>query len=144
MKQRLKETSIALEVDVSEDLPPLRARGHELTQVLQNLVNNARAALDERFPCWDPAKRLSFRAERVPGDAASPSGYVRIAVADKGVGIPEENLSRIFVPFFTTKPHGTGLGLAIAKEIVQAHGGKIEVQSRVGEGTTFSFTIPVF
>lgn len=144
MKQRLKENSIALEVDVPEDLPPLRARGHELTQVLQNLINNARQALDQRFPRWDPSKKLSFRAERVDADAASPQGYVRLEVADKGVGIPAADLPRVFVPFFTTKPQGTGLGLAIAREIVVAHGGRMDVTSTPGEGTVFSFTIPVF
>jgi PAS domain S-box-containing protein len=144
MKQRLKENSIALEVDIPEDLPPLRARGHELTQVLQNLITNARQALNARFPRWDPAKRLSFRARRVDPDAASPQGYVRIDVEDKGCGIPATELSRVFVPFFTTKPQGTGLGLAIAREIVIAHGGHMGVVSEPGSGTTFSFTIPVF
>jgi PAS domain S-box-containing protein len=144
MKQRLKENSIAVEVDVPEDLPPLRARGHELTQVLQNLITNARAALDQRFPRWDPAKRLSFKGSFLPPDAASPTGYVRIEVADRGIGISRENLSKIFVPFFTTKRQGTGLGLAIAKEIVLAHAGKIDVRSSPDEGTVFSFTIPAF
>ncbi len=143
MKQRLKENSIALDVDVPEDLPPLRARGHELTQVLQNLINNARAALDQRYPRWDPAKRISFRGVALPGDAASPAGYVRLEVTDQGVGIPASDLSQVFMPFFTTKPQGTGLGLAISREIVLAHGGRIEVRS-TQEGTTFSLIIPAF
>jgi PAS domain S-box-containing protein len=144
MKQRLKENSIALDVDVPEDLPPLRARGHELTQVLQNLINNARVALDQRYPRWDPAKRLSFRGAALPGDATSPAGYVRLEVTDRGVGIPASDLPKVFTPFFTTKPQGTGLGLAISREIVLAHGGRLEARSTPEEGTTFSLVIPAF
>ncbi len=144
MKQRLKENSIALEVDVPLDLPAMRARGHELTQVLQNLIINARDALNERFPRWDARKKLSFKGEALPPDASSPHGYVRLSVSDGGTGIASADLPRVFVPFFTTKPHGTGLGLAIAREIVVAHGGRIDVKSDPGSGTTFSFEVPVF
>ena len=144
MKQRLKEDSIAIEVDVPEETPPVRARGHELTQVLQNLITNARHALNERFPRWDRAKALSFRARRQPADERSPAGYVRFEVADRGCGISPANLSRVFVPFFTTKSDGTGLGLSISKDIVETHGGQMAVESKPGEGTTVSFTIPVY
>jgi PAS domain S-box-containing protein len=144
LKQRLKEDSIALEVSVPPELPAVRARGHELTQVLQNLITNARAALNDRFPRWERAKVLSLHAERVPPDERAPAGYVRFRVRDAGSGIAPENLSKVFVPFFTTKTDGTGLGLPIAKEIVESHGGAMTVESRPDLGTTISFTVPVY
>ena len=74
-----------------------------------------------------------------------PSGHVRVDVADNGHGIPENVISKIFDPFFTTKDvgKGTGLGLSIAYKIVQEHGGRIEVKSKVGKGTVFSVLLPV-
>jgi signal transduction histidine kinase len=143
-KQRLKEHSIAIDVEIPQDLPAVRARGHELTQVLQHLIANAHLALNARFPRWDPQKRLAFRAARIDGDSAHPSGYVRIEVADKGAGIAPENLPRVFVPFFTTRKDGSGLGLTCTREIVQAHGGKVTITSAPNEGTTVAFTIPAF
>jgi signal transduction histidine kinase len=70
---------------------------------------------------------------------------VQIKIQDNGTGIPEENLSNIFEPFFTTKPvgHGTGLGLSVSYGIIKEHKGKIEVESEVGVGTTFTVTLPV-
>ena len=70
---------------------------------------------------------------------------VEISIIDTGCGIPEENLQRIFDPFFTTKEvgKGTGLGLSISYGIVTAHGGTIEVESRVGTGTTFRIYLPI-
>ncbi len=68
---------------------------------------------------------------------------IRIAVTDTGVGIPPDLLPHIFDPFFTTKEKGTGLGMAIAHRIIEDHLGSIEVSSRVGEGTTFTITLPI-
>jgi signal transduction histidine kinase len=65
-----------------------------------------------------------------------------VRFADTGAGIPEDALDRIFIPFYTTKTKGTGLGLAISQRIVKGHGGTIEVQSRVGEGTEFILRFP--
>ncbi|MEJ2183269.1 MAG: ATP-binding protein [Nitrospirota bacterium] len=70
-------------------------------------------------------------------------GAVEIAVADTGKGIEREEVGKLFVPFYTTKPGGSGLGLAITKGIVEKHGGEVTVQSRVGEGTTVRITLPV-
>jgi len=69
-------------------------------------------------------------------------GYIRILIEDDGRGIPHNVISKIFLPFFTTKTHGTGLGLSLVQKIVLAHNGRIEVQSAEGEGTRFTITLP--
>lgn len=101
-----------------------------LKQLLFNLIINAKQAMP-----FGGTVRLGLR----------PSGtdYVVLDIADTGVGISPDNLKRLFVPFFTTKEEGTGLGLALCYSIVQAHRGRIDVESRVGVGTTFSITLPV-
>jgi signal transduction histidine kinase len=73
------------------------------------------------------------------------SHWVEIKVSDTGCGIPEENLGKLFNPFFTTKPsgQGTGLGLSIVYGIVKMHSGQITIQSKIGQGTTFTITLPV-
>lgn len=73
----------------------------------------------------------------------SCDGFVSIKVKDEGNGIGEEELANIFKPFFTTKSTGTGLGLSHAYEVMEAHGGKIEVESMVGNGTIFNFLLPL-
>src|SRR5437667_185927 len=74
--------------------------------------------------------------------AAAADGGVEIAVADSGPGVPPELRARIFEPFFTTRPRGTGLGLAVARQIVEAHGGRIEVGERTGGGARFTLRLP--
>ena len=68
---------------------------------------------------------------------------VLITVADEGKGIPAENLTNIFRPFFTTKGHGTGLGLSLARRTVESHGGSIDVTSEVGKGSRFAIRLPI-
>ena len=84
--------------------------------------------------------------DRSTSSAVAEQGSVRFAVQDTGEGIPAEFLPRIFDKFFRSpgakRPGGAGLGLAIVREIVTAHGGQIDVQSTVGKGTTFTFTLP--
>jgi signal transduction histidine kinase len=75
--------------------------------------------------------------------AHAHSACLRVSIADTGVGIPEENLLKIFEPLFTTKAKGIGLGLALAQMIVKAHGGAIRVESEVGEGSTFIVLLPL-
>ena len=75
------------------------------------------------------------------GELAS-GRYVKISVEDEGIGIPPENLSRIFDPYFTTKEEGHGLGLAGTYSFIQSHGGYISVESEVGAGTAFTFYVP--
>ena len=68
---------------------------------------------------------------------------MEVSVADTGVGIPDENMDKLFTPLFSTKVKGVGFGLYIVKRLVEAHGGAIAVESKMGEGTTFTFTLPI-
>lgn len=103
-----------------------------LRQAVENLARNAREAMTGQ-----PGARLSVSVERDGGNAV-------IRVADNGPGIPPAKLQTIFQPFVSTKGKGMGLGLAICREIVESHAGRIEVDSAVGEGTTFTVRIPLY
>ena len=123
--------NIKVYVDVPDDLPPIETDRGKLQQILLNLVNNAFQAVDDGC---------------ILEIEASPEGSdkVRIVISDNGCGMPEENLSRIFKPFFTTKEAngGTGLGLAITYGLVKKLHGDITVKSKLREGTTFTITLP--
>ena len=110
--------------------------GHqaELGQVIVNLLNNAIDAVKQEDEKW---VKMSL--------SLLPDGNISLSVEDSGPGVPEEVLSKIFDPFYTTKPagKGTGLGLSISYNIIQKHGGQIQVDSEVGQGTTFRLTLPV-
>jgi signal transduction histidine kinase len=124
------EKSIRLECVVADALPAVTADGGRLLQVLSNLVGNA-------VKFTPKGGRIVIRADPAPGG-------VRFSVGDTGPGIPQEQLSKLFGQFWQANPadrRGIGLGLTIAKGIIDAHGGRIWVESRVGEGTTFYFTI---
>jgi two-component system NtrC family sensor kinase len=112
-------------------LPPVRAIARQLTQVLVNLFINAAHAME-----GGGTLTLSLFAE--------PHQKLSLQINDTGTGIAEADLPRVFEPFFTTKPQGrgAGLGLSIVKDIVGAHGGALTVESTVGEGTTFTLTLP--
>lgn len=114
-----------------EDVPPVRCLPDELNQVWTNLVHNALQAMDHKGTLT-----VGLRRE---GDD------VLVSVGDTGVGIPEEIRERIFDAFFTTKPagEGTGLGLDIVRKIVEKHQGRIELDSEVGVGTTFTVRLPI-
>ncbi|MCZ4304975.1 PAS-domain containing protein [Zoogloeaceae bacterium G21618-S1] len=114
------------------DIPEVECLPSQLNQVFLNLIVNAGHAITE-------SGTISLRTG-VSDDEAE----VWVEVADSGCGIPAENLRRLFDPFFTTKPvgQGTGLGLALSYGIVEKHGGRIDVRSTVGEGTTFRVSIP--
>jgi two-component system NtrC family sensor kinase len=116
----------------SLDLPTIQADPAQLQQVFVNLLNNAAEAMEE-------GGTITLATRPVNGQ------WVEIKVSDTGWGIPEENLGKLFTPFFTTKAlgKGTGLGLSIVYGIIKMHRGQIAVQSQVGQGTTFTVTLPV-
>lgn len=127
---RAEQQGVSLEVRVAPALPAVQADPAGLRTCFLNLVTNALQAMPG-------GGRLELAAEPAPGN------LVQVAVRDTGVGIPESNLEGIFEPYFSTREDGTGLGLAITQRIVQDHGGRVEVASRVGQGTEFRVAFPV-
>ena len=128
------DKKLAFKIDVGSDLPPGRGDGRRLTQVLINLVGNAIKFTD--------AGEVAIKAE-------ANNGSFYVSVRDTGPGISTADQTKLFQEFqqadnaITKKKGGTGLGLAISKRIVEMHGGRIWVDSIVGQGSTFSFTVPV-
>lgn len=123
--------SVDIQLALDRQLPAIEADPAQLKDVFINIIVNAAEAMPS-------GGKLSI--------ATTPAGddWVKVSISDTGCGIPEENLSKIFNPFFTTKQigQGTGLGLAIAYGIVKMHKGQIAVSSQVGVGTTFTVTLP--
>jgi signal transduction histidine kinase len=132
VRLQLEQHDITLAIDVPDDLPPASADHDQIVRVLSNLLVNAMHA---------SSKGAIIRVTGV----SRPDG-VALAVTDFGVGIAPEYLSKIFEPFVrlpNAPPGGSGLGLAISKRIVEAHGGRLTVQSEPGRGSTFTFTLPI-
>jgi len=136
--------SVSCTVDAPPDLPPLLADRGQLETVLVNLATNARDAMPN-----GGVLTLSARPEQVGVDSAASAGvaagaYIRISVADTGVGMAASVLARVTEPFFTTKEpgKGTGLGLAMAKGFVEQSGGSLSIESAEGQGTTIHLRLP--
>jgi len=134
IRGRLQRRGIAVELDFGPS-PKLRCVTTQLGQVMLNLLVNALQAIEAANRPEGGRIRISSR---------NVNGEMLIEVADNGTGISPEHLPKLFDPFFTTKPvgEGTGLGLSISHGIITGHGGRIEVNSRPGEGTTFRIFLP--
>jgi PAS domain S-box-containing protein len=131
MQKPLAADNIRIFTTLAGGLPPVHGDANALHQVLMNLVTNAREAMAGGGEVHVETRPMPERP-----------GWVQLTVVDTGPGIPADTMSRIFDPFFTTKPTGTGLGLSVTYGIVQDHGGRLEVQSPPGEGTTFTLSFP--
>jgi two-component system cell cycle sensor histidine kinase/response regulator CckA len=143
--RRLIGVNISLKVVHGRDLGLVRVDQVQLEQVLINLVVNARDAMPKGGTLTVRTSNLSAREPTRRGTEIIPPGnYILLEVTDTGIGIPAENLERIFEPFFSTKEvgAGTGLGLATVYGIVKQTGGFIAVDSRLGEGSTFAIYLP--
>jgi two-component system, sporulation sensor kinase E len=125
----LDAAGIRVELSLEERAPEILMDQRYIKQAVLNIVKNGISAMPE-------GGTLGVRTE-------SRGGRLRLSISDTGVGIPEENLEKIFEPYFTTKDFGSGLGLTLVYKIVKEHLGDIEVNSKVGEGTTFSLSFPV-
>lgn len=134
MTPKTEERGVDFEVAVDSGIPTMMIDGDQIKQMLINLVSNAIDAI--HHPGGKVTLHAQFRADY---------DDVVIQVTDNGDGIPQENLGKLFTPFFTTKEigQGTGLGLAIAYGIVKMHSGDIRAESELGQWTTFTITLPV-
>lgn len=133
-KPKLDKMKINSILQKDEDIPQIIGDARSLEQALNNLISNARDAMNQKGGTLG-----IFIKRKIQTDSDQ---YINISISDTGAGIPEENLQKIFDPFFTARPGGTGLGLAITKKIIEYHGGKLEVSSFPG-GTTFNVSLPI-
>ncbi len=146
----LSRRGVTLSSALTPDLPHVDGDVGQLQQVFLNLIANALDAMPDAGALRVTTQEVNYEQEyegtgrQTSLLAPSDAGFVEISVADTGRGVAPEYLDRIFEPFFTTKEigKGTGLGLSICRRIVKAHGGKIEVKSELGAGTTFSVLLP--
>ena len=132
VQSELDEQQVRLELEFEAGCD-IVAEKTQIQQVAINLVLNALEAMQQQ-PSATRRLRVSV--------ARTGAGEIGVAVSDTGVGIPEDELERVFVAFQTMKAHGMGMGLAISKTIVEAHGGAISVERNAGCGVTFRFTLP--
>ena len=142
LQREMQKYRISVETDLAEGLPMIPASGNQIQRLLLNLMTNARQAMGE-------GGTLLIRVAPV-NEGGNATDSVELTVRDSGAGIPQDVLPKIFDPFFSTKSGpdesgkgGTGLGLAACKEIIDEHGGKIRVQSSVGQGTAFIIRLPI-
>ncbi|MBN2077954.1 MAG: PAS domain S-box protein [Spirochaetes bacterium] len=126
--------------DFKEGLWPVNVDVGQFSQVIQNLVLNAEQAMPEGGEISITTENIV--AEKDSGIPLKPGNYVRIMVSDSGVGIPAENIPKVFDPYFTTKAGGNGLGLTSTFSIIKRHDGYISVESFPGSGTSFSIYLP--
>ncbi len=131
----MKIKGIKTETDLDENLPDIMGSEDQLQQIFMNLISNAAEAMES-------SKEGELRIETRVADTGRE---VTVRVADTGMGISKDHLSKLFEPFFTTKKKGkgVGLGLSVVYGIIEEHGGSIHVESEVGKGTTFIVTFPV-
>jgi PAS domain S-box-containing protein len=124
-----RKIGVETRTELDTDLPQFFFDPNQIKQVLLNLLQNALQSFESEGTITVATEALEDQ--------------VRIRIRDTGSGIPEEVKENMFNPFFTTRPDGTGLGLAICQQIIHDHGGRIRVDSKVAEGTTFTFTLPL-
>jgi NtrC-family two-component system sensor histidine kinase KinB len=133
LKNQIDAKGATVTLDVHPDLPNIKADANKIIWVLTNLISNA-------LRYTDSGGQIRLSAERI-------DPYIHVSVTDNGAGIPFEVQSKIFDKFVQIKSDkalgGSGLGLTICKEIIRAHGGTIWVDSTLGEGSTFTFTLPI-
>jgi len=131
VQHKLDLGGIQLNLDLAAGLPPAHCDPAQIEQVVLAMVINAIDAMPQEGNLWITTR---LHADSV----------IELVIRDDGIGIPAEHLPHIFEPFYTTKESGgSGLGLAISQNIVERHGGHIEVNSTVGQGTTFKIVLPV-
>jgi PAS domain S-box-containing protein len=139
-KFMLRGSRSRCEYSISPAVWPVEVDAGQISQVINNIVINADHAMPEGGMIRVSLENTSIEHDTQP--PLEPGRYVRITIADDGMGIPKENLGRIFDPYFTTKTKGSGLGLSTARSIVRKHNGHITVESEPGAGTTVRVYLP--
>ena len=125
---------VLVRTQLAEGLPPVQGDRVQLQQVILNLIVNAVQAMSG---VGEGARELQISIDAVPSE-----GGVRVGVRDTGPALSPESLSRLFEPFYTTKPEGMGIGLCICRSIIEAHGGRLWATGCEPRGALFQFTIP--
>ncbi|TGK21820.1 hybrid sensor histidine kinase/response regulator [Leptospira kmetyi] len=140
--QLFKKDMIHIESDLPDSLPEIRCVPQQIQQVVLNLLNNARDALNQKYPKFDSNKIIQLQAKRFDKEGKL---WIQMIVEDRGIGIPPEEAKKIFSPFFTTKKveKGTGLGLSVSTGIIKDHGGELYYESKENEYTRFFINLPV-
>jgi len=133
LEKKMRQLRIRITKSFDDSLPRVRARADQLRQVFLNLIINAQQAIEGDGEIVISTSRYE--------QALQPS--ILVQLKDSGVGIAEDDLTRIFDPFFSTGKKGTGLGLWVTQDIVRQHGGRIEVSSEIGRGTVFNIVLQV-
>ena len=134
IKTEAKQKELTIEATLADDLPTVTVDKEQMKQVFINILLNAIQAT--------PEKGTILVATRKIVKSNGGPGFVQVEISDTGIGIPEEELDKIFTPFFTTRAKGSGLGLAISHQIIQEHEGTIDVKSVDKKGTTFIINLP--
>jgi signal transduction histidine kinase len=132
---KLKNSDIYPVMSLADDHPPVEGDRKQLAQVLLNLMLNAIEAM--------PQGGTLTICSTVTVNPESRQEFLQLIIKDTGHGIPEKDRPCLFDPFFTTKAGGTGLGLSIAYSIIQKHHGRIEVESELGQGSSFILSLPI-
>jgi signal transduction histidine kinase len=141
MRAKDRSFNADFKLDLDSDLPKIKVIPQDIGRVLLNLINNAFQAVAD----FQGFENLEGPGPKVEVTTKSLDGKIEVSVSDNGPGIPDEIKEKVFQPFFTTKPtgEGTGLGLSLSYDIIKSHGGKIEVESKVGKGTKFTILLPI-
>lgn len=136
----LHGTSVAAQFNVTGNIRPVNVDGGQMSQVFNNLIINATHAMPNGGTIVFTVENIVLQDRAI---ATLPPGvYVKITILDEGTGIPDEHLTKIFDPYFTTKQKGSGLGLASVYSIIKKHDGHITVESKPGQGATFHVYLP--
>ncbi len=140
LKAKDKSFNAEIKTDFDKTIGKINIVAQDIGRVVLNLINNAFYAVDEK-----KKSGVEYYEPTVSVSTKKADNNILISVKDNGNGIPEQIKEKIFQPFFTTKPtgSGTGLGLSLSYDIVKAHGGELEVETKEGEGTEFIIQIPV-
>ena len=139
---QIRKESIGLETSLADDLPEIEANFQQIQQVFLNIINNARYALNEKYPSMHKNKVMKINGESVIIEGRA---HLRVTFYDRGTGIPADKLSLLTRPFYSTKPFGkgTGLGLSITRRIITDHGGRLTFESVEGEFSKVIVDLPV-